>query len=105
MEKRTSVSAATRYDADALRFARETAIDDGMRVTNPAGAAGGDLRFAGASPTGFTVLTLYDATFEVLKPDYMDALRLEIQEVTAALSLTNLTPTLRVTPQVFLRVD
>lgn len=104
-ERLGSYTGRLRYDAGALRFARETAIDDGMRVTNPAGAAGGDLRFAGASPAGFTVLTLYDATFEVLKADYMDALRLEIQEVTAALSLTNLTPTLRVTPQVFLRVD
>jgi hypothetical protein len=100
-----SYTGRLRFDPAALDLRGETAINDGMRVTNPAGAAQGDLRFAGASPAGFQSLTLYEATFEVTKPDYMDGLRLEMEEVSAALSLTNLTPTLRVAPRVFLRVE
>jgi len=100
-----SYTGRLRFDPAGLRFEQETAIDDGMRVTNPAGAPTGDVRFAGAAPAGFQNLTLYEATFEVMKPDYMDQLRLEMEEVSAAISLTNLTPTLRVAPQVFLRVE
>jgi hypothetical protein len=99
-----SYTGRLRFDPASLRFTGETAIDDGMRVTNPAGAPQGDLRFAGAAPVGFTNLTLYQAEFEVTRAGYMDALRLEMEEVSAALSLTNLTPSLRVAPQVFLRV-
>ena len=100
-----SYTGRLRFDPAAVRFESETAIDDGMRVSNPAGASTGDLRFAGAAPAGFQNLTLYEATFEVTKPDYMDQLRLDMEEVSAAISLTNLTPTLRVAPQVFLRVE
>lgn len=99
-----SYTGRLRFDPASLRFVGETSIDDGMRVTNPAGAPQGDLRFAGAAPTGFTQLTLYEATFTVEKQEYLDALRLEMEEVSAAVSLTNLTPGLRVAPQVFLRV-
>lgn len=102
-ERLGSYTGRLRFDPESLRYATETAIDDGMRVTNPAGAPHGDLRFAGAAPTGFTQLTLYEATFAVEKTGYMDGLRLEMEEVSAAVSLTNLTPTLRVAPQVFLR--
>jgi hypothetical protein len=98
-----SYTGRLRFDPGSLRFVSETGIDDGMRVTNPAGAPQGDLRFAGASPGGFTNLILYQGEFEVTKPDYMDALRLDMEEVSAAISLTNLTPSLRVAPQIFLR--
>lgn len=98
-----SYTGRLRFEPASLRFVGETPIDDGMRVTNPAGAEAGDLRFAGAAPTGFTQLTLYEATFTVEKEGYLDNLRLEMEEVTAAVSLTNLTPGLRVAPQVFLR--
>lgn len=99
-----SYTGRLRFDPGSLRYVQETAIDDGMRVTNPAGAPQGDLRFAGAAPAGFTTLTLYEVEFEVTEPGYLEALRLEMEEVSAALSLTNLTPSLRVAPQVFLRV-
>lgn len=102
-ERLGSYTGRLRFDPSSLRFTSETAIDDGMRVTNPVGAPQGDLRFAGAAPTGFTQLTLYEATFAVEKAGYLDALRLEMEEVSAAVSLTNLTPTLRLAPQVFLR--
>jgi hypothetical protein len=98
-----SYTGRLRFAPASLRFESETAIDDGMRVTNPAGAPQGDLRFAGAAPAGFTQLTLYEATFTVQKEGYLDGLRLEMEEVSAALTLTNLTPALRVAPQVFLR--
>jgi hypothetical protein len=98
-----SYTGRLRFDPGSLRFVGETPLDDGMRVTNPAGAPRGELRFAGAAPTGFTQLTLYEATFTVEKVGYLDGLRLEMEEVSAAVSLTNLTPTLQVTPQVFLR--
>jgi hypothetical protein len=98
-----SYTGRLRFEPGSLRFLGETAIDDGMRVTNPAGAPQGDLRFAGAAPIGFTELTLYEATFTVEKEGYLDGLRLEMEEVSAAVSLTNLTPGLRVAPQVFLR--
>jgi hypothetical protein len=103
-ERLGSYTGRLRYDPTALRFVSETAIDDGMRVTNPAGASHGDLRFAGAAPAGFTNLTLYDAVFEVVKTTYLDSLRLDMEEVSAAVSLTNLTPSLRVAPRVFLHV-
>jgi hypothetical protein len=98
-----SYTGRLRFAPASLQYVSEAAMDDGMRVTNPAGAPQGDLRFAGASPTGFTQLTLYEATFTVQKEGYLDGLRLEMEEVSAALSLTNLTPALRVAPQVFLR--
>lgn len=98
-----SYTGRLRFAPRTLRFVGETPIDDGMRVTNPAGAPQGDLRFAGAAPAGFTQLTLYEARFTVEKEGYLDDLRLEMEEVSAAVSLTNLTPALRVAPQVFLR--
>jgi len=104
-ERLGSYTGRLRYDPSMLRFVSETAIDDGMRVTNPAGAPQGDLRFAGAAPTGFTNLTLYEAVFEVVKPDYLQDLRADMEEVSAAVSLTNLTPTLQVAPRVFLHVE
>lgn len=100
-----SYTGRLRFGGESLRYVDEAKIEDGMRVTNPAGAPDGDLRFAGAAPTGFTTLTLYEATFEVVKADYLSGLRLEMEEVTAALSLTDMTPSLRIAPQVFLRVE
>jgi hypothetical protein len=93
------------FDAEALRFLGEAEIDDGMRVTNPAGAPEGELRFAGASPTGLTNLVLYEATFEVTKTDYLAALELLMEEVTAAISLADLTPALQIAPRIFLRAE
>jgi len=77
-------------------------ISDGLRVSNPAGAATGEIRFAGASPTGFTNLVLYDGTFEVKGADYASDLTLLMEELSAAMSLTNLAPQLVVNRQIFL---
>ena len=64
--------------------------------------ASGLIRFAGASATGFTTLVLYDGTFQVKGADYAAALTLQMEELSAALSLTNLAPQLRVNRQIFL---
>jgi len=85
-----------------LQFKAENPINDGLRVNNTTTAATGLIRFAGASPTGFTTLVLYDGTFQVKSADYAADLALQMEELSAALSLTNLTPQLRVNRQIFL---
>jgi len=90
------------FSAAALQFQQENKINDGLRVSNPANAPNGEIRFAGASPTGFTTLVLYDGTFTVKSADYTSGLELVMEELSAAASLANLKATLRVNPQIFL---
>ena len=97
-----SFTGRLRFNAAKLEFKGENAISDGLRVNNATTAATGLIRFAGASPTGFTTLVLYDGTFQVKSADYAADLALQMEELSAALSLTNLTPQLRVNRQIFL---
>jgi hypothetical protein len=90
------------FNATSLQFQAENKISDGLRISNPANAAKGEIRFAGAAPTGFTTLVLYDGTFQVKSSDYAQALQLTMEELSAAASLANLQPSLKVNPQIFL---
>lgn len=91
------------FDPEVLAFQGEVKINDGLRVTNPNDAGLGLLRFAGAAATGFADLTLYEAVFEVKKAGYLDALAVEMEELSAAVTLTKLEQDLEVPTQVFLR--
>ncbi len=97
-----SFTGRLRFNAAKLQFKAENPINDGLRVNNSTTAPTGLIRFAGASPTGFTTLVLYDGTFQVKSADYAADLVLQMEELSAALSLTNLTPQLRVNRQIFL---
>jgi hypothetical protein len=97
-----SYTGRLRFHPARLTFRAENVINDGLRIANNAGAATGEVRFAGASATGFTTLVLYDATFEVKSADYAGDLVLQMEELSAALTLTNLAPQLQVNRQVFL---
>ncbi len=97
-----SFTGRLQFNAAQLQFKAENAINDGLRVSNTTTAATGLIRFAGASPTGFTSLVLYDGTFQVKAADYASNLTLQMEELSAALSLTNLAPQLRVNRQIFL---
>jgi len=90
------------FDTASLQFQSETKINDGLRVTNPAFGPGA-IKFAGVAATGLADLTLYDGTFEVKKADYRDRLVLDMEELSAAMTMGNLKPQLQVTPQIFLR--
>ena len=98
-----SYTGRLRFDGDALGWREDVAIDDDLRVTNPNGASGGEIRFAGASAGGFADLTLYQGVFEVRKSGWLDALSLQMDELSAARTLGNLQPALQVAPRVFLR--
>ena len=89
------------FDPARLAFRQENPINDGLRIANNNGAPQGEIRFAGASPTGFTSLVLYEGTFEVKGPNWVPALQLQMEELSAAQSLTNLQPHLTVNHQVF----
>jgi hypothetical protein len=91
------------FDPQSLAFVSSTEINDGMRVVNPNGAANGELRFAGAAARGFQDLTIYHGVFEVKNAGYMDQLKMAMEELSAATTLSNLQPQLQVTPQIFLR--
>jgi len=91
------------FDPKALGLVESVEINDGLRVINPNGAPTGEIRFAGAAARGFEDLTVYHGVFEVKDADYMKALELKMEELSAALTLTDLQPQLQVTPQVFLR--
>lgn len=91
------------FDPAILAYKSEVKINDGLRVSNPAGADAGEIRFAGAAADGFTDLTLYTGVFEVKKAGYVDALKLKIEELSAAATLVNLGPELNLPPQVYLR--
>ncbi|MBI4420600.1 MAG: hypothetical protein HY560_07215 [Gemmatimonadetes bacterium] len=99
-----SYTGLLRYDAAALAWVRDQEINDGLRVSNPK-AGDGEIRFAGATATGFNDLLLYAGEFEVKKSGYADALKFEMQELSAALTLGDLGPQLRIAPQVFLRAQ
>ena len=90
------------FDTTSLGYQSETKINDGLRVTNPAFGVG-KIKFAGVAATGLADLTLYDGTFEVKRADYRDRLLLDMEELSAALTMGNLKPQLQVTPQIFLR--
>jgi len=97
-----SYTGRLRFDASRLQFRSENPINDGLRIANNTGAAAGEIRFAGASATGFNTLVLYDGTFEVKAANYAADLALQMEELSAALSLTNLAPQLQVNRQIFL---
>lgn len=97
-----SFTGRLRFNPARLEFKAENAINDGLRVANPGNAARGEIRFAGASAAGFTQLVLYDGTFQVKSANYAADLGLQMEELSAAMSLTNLQAQLRVNPQVFL---
>jgi len=97
-----SYTGRLRFNVARLQFRAENAISDGLRIANANGAATGEIRFAGAAPTGFTNPVLYDATFEVKGADYAADLTLQMEELSAALTLTNLAPQLQVNRQIFL---
>lgn len=84
------------FDAASLQYKADVAINDGLRVANPNGAGTGEIRFAGASATGFADLTLYSATFTVKQANWAPTLTLQMEELSAARSLANLSPHLRV---------
>ena len=98
-----SFTGRLKFDPEAFRLSDAVEINDGLRVTNPNGAKDGEIRFAGAAPRGFENLTIFHGVFEVLEPGFADALTLEMEELSAAESLTDLQPQLKVAPQVFLR--
>jgi hypothetical protein len=91
------------FDPEALAFKGEVKINDGLRVTNPSGAGSGELRFAGAAAAGFSDLTLYEGIFEVKGTGYLEALAVRMEELSAAVTLTQLEQNLEVPTQVFLR--
>lgn len=97
-----SYTGRLRFNPARLEFKNENTISDGLRVANPMNAARGEIRFAGASAMGFATLVLYDGTFEVKGANYTADLALQMEELSAAMSLTNLQAQLRVNPQVFL---
>jgi hypothetical protein len=90
------------FDAATLQYKAENPINDGLRVANPNGAAAGEIRFAGASATGFADLTLYSATFTVKAANWSRDLTLQMEELSAARSLANLSPALRVSRTVYM---
>ena len=97
-----SYTGRLRFNPSRLEFKNENTISDGLRIANPMNAASGEIRFAGASAIGFNTLVLYDGTFLVKGANYASDLGLQMEELSAALSLTNLQAQLRVNPQVFL---
>src|SRR5512146_1579401 len=46
------------FDPAKLAFRTENSITDGLRVANATGAPQGEIRFAGANPSGFTTMVL-----------------------------------------------
>lgn len=97
-----SYTGRLKFDPAGLTFKREIAMTDGLRVANANNAGLGDIRFAGANATGFTSTTLYSAEFTVKSADYAAKLTLQMQELSAARTLQNLTSQLRLAPQVYL---
>jgi hypothetical protein len=96
-----SYTGRLRFNPALLAYKLEVAINDGLRVANPNGAATGELRFAGANAVGFANLTLYSAEFTVRGAGWASALGLEMEELSAARSLVNLTAQLRVVKTIF----
>jgi hypothetical protein len=97
-----SYTGRLKFNPEALAWVADQEINDGLRVSNPR-AAPGEVRFAGASASGFDEQLLYAGRFEVKQAGYADGLAFEMQELSAARSLGDLKPQLRVAPQLFLR--
>jgi len=95
-----SYTGRLRFNPSQLALKGEVPVNDGLRVSNPRGAGLGELRFAGASAAGFAVGTLYQADFTVRNAAYASTLALQMEELSAAQSLSNLAPRMRVVPQV-----
>lgn len=95
-----SYTGRLRFDPRRLEYREEVALSGGLRVSNPAGAAGGEIRFAGAHAAGFDEPALYSASFTVRGAEYASAVSLVMEELSAARSLANLSPRLRIEPQV-----
>jgi hypothetical protein len=91
------------FDPESLDHQESVEINDGLRVVNPNEAAGGEIRFAGAAAHGFEDLAIYHGIFEVKDVEYMTGLELQMEELSAAMTLTDLEPQLQVAPQIFLR--
>lgn len=91
------------FDPEFLGFKSEFKISDGLRVTNPGEAGSAEIRFAGASASGFNDLTLFGGVFQVKKAGYRDVLKLNMEELSAALTLTDLSPQMDVPGHIFLR--
>ena len=89
------------FDPAQLQYKAEIAINDGLRVANPNGAATGEIRFAGANAVGFTNLTLYSAQFTVKGGDWVRSLTLQMEELSAARSLANLSAQMQVMRTVY----
>ena len=96
-----SYTGRLRFDPEALAWLRDVKIDDGMRVINPNNASTGDVRFAGAAVKGFDNLVLYQGVFEVKDPKYLDGMVLQMEEVSAALTLKNLKADLKMADHVY----
>jgi hypothetical protein len=96
-----SYTGRLRFDPAQLQYKAEVAITDGLRIANPNGAGTGEIRFAGASATGFTTLTLYSATFTVKSGDWTRSLGLLMEELSAARTLANLSAQVRVQRTVY----
>ncbi len=97
-----SYTGALMFDPQVLAWKSDIAINDGLRVTNAENAPG-EVRFAGAAARGFEDHVLYRGEFVVKAENYLEHLRFEMEELTAAGSLTDLAPSLAMTPAVFLR--
>jgi hypothetical protein len=90
-------NARLHFDPTQLALSAEVPVThDGLRVSNPKGAATGEIRFAGANAAGFATPTLYSATFVVRSAGFASSLNLEIDELTAAKTLGDLTPRVKV---------
>ncbi len=96
-----SYTGRLRFDPTLVQYKSEVAINDGLRVANPNGAATGEIRFAGANAVGFTNLTLYSAQFTVKGGDWVRSLTLQLEELSAAVSLANLSAQLTVARSVY----
>lgn len=91
-----SYTGRLRFDPAMLVYKSEVAINDGLRIANPSGAATGEIRFAGANATGFTSTTIYSAQFTVKGGDWTRSLTLQMEELSAARSLVNLSAQVQV---------
>ena len=97
-----SYTGALYFDPEVLAWKSDIAVDDGLRVTNAASAPG-QIRFAGAAARGFEDNLLYRGEFTVKAANYMEGLRFEMEELTAAGSLADLESGLATETKVFLR--
>jgi hypothetical protein len=96
-----SYTGRLRFDPALVQYKSEVSINDGLRVANPNGAATGEIRFAGANAVGFANLTLYSAQFTVKSADWARSLTLQMEELSAARTLANLSAQMQVMRTVY----